>query len=84
MALQWTLLDRRVVLSVLDAIDVASPRRLIANRDGGPQLPSELIELLSRDFNFDLGNPSLFARETVRMVDDDTLQVTRGSPFAAA
>ena len=58
--LQYVLLDRRLVLLVLDAIDVPTPRRAVVNRDGGPQVPPEVVELVSRDFNINLNNSKLF------------------------
>lgn len=75
--LQYVLLDRRLVLQLLDASDVLTPPRLVVNRDGGPQLPGELVELVSRDFNIDLSNSALFPSHAIRMLDEDTLQVGR-------
>jgi hypothetical protein len=76
LSLQYVLLDRRLVLQLLEAIDVPTLGRLVVNRDT-PQLPAELVELVSRDFNVDLSSPSLFPQHTVRMLDEDTLQVGR-------
>lgn len=76
-AMQFVLLDRRLVGLLLDAIDVVTPLRLTANRDSGPALPAELVEIISRDFNIDLGSSALFPRETVSMPNEDTLQIGR-------
>ncbi len=77
LSLQHVLLDRRSVMLVLDAIDVRTPFRLVVNRDSGPALPAEVVELVSRDFNIDLSNSGLFPQLPVRMLDFDTLQVGR-------
>lgn len=84
-ALQWILLDRRLVGQLLDSIDVPTPTKLIANRGDLPSLPAELIELISRDFNVDFGDAARrFPQEPVTMPDIDTLQVgsrTMRKPF---
>lgn len=78
LSLQYILLDRRLILQVLDAIDVPTPSRLIVNRDGGPQsLPADLVELVSRDFNVDLSSSALFSEQQAKMLDVDTLQIGR-------
>lgn len=53
--LQCLLMDRRLVLAVLDAIDVPTPKRLWTTKDGGPQrsLSPDLLEIVGRDFGVD-------------------------------
>lgn len=78
--MQYVLLDRRLVMLVLEANDVPTPRRLTLNRDGGPQVPAEVVELVSRDFNINLNNPKLFAPPTHKVTqNDDELRVGKSS-----
>ena len=74
--MQMILWDRRLVLLVLDALDVKTPNRLVANRDSGPSLNQELKEVLGREFNIYF-NDTCFPQEPIEMLDYDTLQVGR-------
>lgn len=50
--MQELLLDRRTVLSILDAIDVPTPKRIIINQDR-PNLSHDALTVASRDFGID-------------------------------
>lgn len=52
--MQELLLDRRVVLAILDAIDVPTIKRIIVNRDR-PALSTRALGLASRNFGLDFG-----------------------------
>ncbi|RKP21635.1 hypothetical protein ROZALSC1DRAFT_26981 [Rozella allomycis CSF55] len=73
--LQQLLWDRRWVLSVLDAIDVPTPKRIIVNRDDGPKYYKGVIEELNKNLGIDLGNMTNFSRENVIQIDKDTIMV---------
>lgn len=75
--LQQLLLDRRLILMILDAIDVPTPPRLTCNRRGDqPMLPADLMDLVSRDFNIDFSNPAaLFPEQQGLLLPDGSMQV---------
>ncbi|SOV09832.1 probable VIP1 - actin cytoskeleton organization and biogenesis-related protein [Ustilago sp. UG-2017a] len=52
--LQQVLWDRRAVLSVLDSVGVATPRRLEVDRDGGPDLEDSILQDLKTRVGADL------------------------------
>lgn len=51
-ALLW---DRRLVGSVLDHMEVPTPRRLEVSRDGGPKVDDELRDLMQKRIGLTLG-----------------------------
>ncbi len=51
-ALLW---DRRLVGQVLDHVQVPTPRRLEASRDGGPKIDDELKEFIKASVGIELG-----------------------------
>lgn len=50
--MQELLLDRRIVMSILDAIDVPTPPRIVANTEA-PVLSPEALSLATRNFGID-------------------------------
>lgn len=60
--MQELLLDRRMILAVLDAIDVPTPPRIISNTDR-PKLSSEALSMITRDFGIDFYGPSFSTEE---------------------
>lgn len=73
LAMQECLLDRRVVLSILDAINVPTPRRLCVSRDGGPHLSDEVRAKVLRNIGIDVCAP--VPEEEFVVVDQDTISV---------
>lgn len=71
---QQLLFDRRMVLLILEAIDVSTPKRLCVNRDSGPNLPPELVEKVGRDFDIDFSTLK-FEQEPLEQIDYDTIKV---------
>ena len=71
--MQRILWDRRLVLNLLDAIGVPTPRRLVASRDGGPKLDSEVSAKIQRLFGVKIDKPCPEA--VVKMIDKDTIDV---------
>ncbi|EPQ59220.1 hypothetical protein GLOTRDRAFT_136149 [Gloeophyllum trabeum ATCC 11539] len=51
-ALLW---DRRLVLAVLDHLNVPTPRRLEVSRDGGPKIDDELRDMMKARLGIELG-----------------------------
>lgn len=74
--MQELLLDRRVILSVLDSIDVPSSRRLFRNLDR-PQLSHEVLEIASRNFGLDLYSPQF----RINDISQDYLECILPRPF---
>lgn len=65
------LLDRRLVMGVLDAIDVPTPPRIVVNRDGGPRFfNAEIAEVASRDFSL-VANSKKFPTLPLRLNRDE-------------
>ncbi|CAG8570925.1 435_t:CDS:10 [Paraglomus brasilianum] len=71
--MQQILWDRRLVLNLLDAIGAPTPRRLVASRDGGPKLDSEVSAKIQRLFGVKIDKPCPEA--IVEMIDRDTIDV---------
>lgn len=89
--MQKILWDRRICLRILDKIDVATPKRVEVNRDGGPSvLTQDLARHLKETTGVVLDGPDgmggqMTAPEKVELIDDgDTLTVdgvTLSKPF---
>lgn len=73
--MQQTLLDRRIVLAILDSINAPTPRRLIVNRDGGPKLPAEVSDKLKKSCGIDLSKPMPGVSHELEQIDEDTIKV---------
>ncbi|KAJ3402557.1 hypothetical protein HDV05_008386, partial [Chytridiales sp. JEL 0842] len=72
--MQKALMDRRVVLHILDAVSVPTPNRLISNRDDQPDLPEYLTKEVFRRTGIAL-SPAVFPQTTVVQIDQDTIQL---------
>ncbi|ORX89342.1 hypothetical protein K493DRAFT_383047 [Basidiobolus meristosporus CBS 931.73] len=71
--MQHVLFDRRLVLSILDAVGVPTPRRLIINRDGGPKVPDEVADKVYRHIGLKL-NETLPETE-VNVLSSDVIEI---------
>jgi inositol-hexakisphosphate/diphosphoinositol-pentakisphosphate 1-kinase len=52
--MQELLLDRRLVGKVLDILQVPSPRRLVASRDGGPKVSPQIKKIVFENLGLEL------------------------------
>jgi len=71
--MQILLWDRRLVLSLLDAVGVPTPKRLTVSRDGGPRLPEDLAASLAKSYGMDANKP--VPTQEAKMIDNDTIEV---------
>lgn len=72
--MQKLLFDRRLVLRLLDAIGVPTPRRLVVDRDSGPILSDDIKQSLNAlNISFDYTDTSI--HRDVRQIDLDTIEV---------
>ncbi|KDQ17328.1 hypothetical protein BOTBODRAFT_156087 [Botryobasidium botryosum FD-172 SS1] len=76
LALQELLWDRRCVFAVLDHFGVPTPRRLVASRDGGPNIGPELRSLLEANTGIKL--PVHWPDAEVRMREDNEAIIVNG------
>lgn len=80
--MQQLLMDRRLVLQVLDAIGVPTPRRLITHSNDPPPLSPEVEENLKKLYNID--TKTMFDNCRAEQVDPDHIRVkgdTMRKPF---
>jgi inositol hexakisphosphate/diphosphoinositol-pentakisphosphate kinase len=80
--LQKVFWDRRVVLSMLDAIMVPTPKRLEASRDGGPHVDPRVTAVIEKELGIRVDAPR--SQPNVSMKDADTLVIdgrTLRKPF---
>ncbi|KAI9340876.1 histidine phosphatase superfamily-domain-containing protein [Obelidium mucronatum] len=84
--MQKVLMDRRMVLSILDHVGVPTPKRLISNSsatDADITLTPEIIQHVRSTVGVNV-DPNAFRRERVIQVDADTIKlgdVTLTKPF---
>lgn len=71
--LQKVFWDRRVVLQILDKIDVPTPKRLECNRDGGPQIDKSIADTIQQTLGVRVDKPRPASELTMK--DDDTIVV---------
>ncbi|CAG8441951.1 6493_t:CDS:2 [Ambispora leptoticha] len=71
--MQKILWDRRLVMSLLDAIGVPTPQRLVASRDGGAKLEKEVSEKLAKSIGVKIDTPCEPAN--VQLIDYDTISI---------
>jgi inositol hexakisphosphate/diphosphoinositol-pentakisphosphate kinase len=65
-AMQELLFDRRIVGSLLDHLEVPTPRRLEASRDGGPKVAETLRQLVLEKQGLDINEARPMADVRVR------------------
>ncbi|XP_006460081.1 hypothetical protein AGABI2DRAFT_184577 [Agaricus bisporus var. bisporus H97] len=70
-ALLW---DRRLVGTILDHLQVPTPRRIEVSRDGGPKVESDLVELMKNRLGITLGKYQVTPEVTLRE-DEDAIVV---------
>lgn len=73
LSMQQLLLDRRLVLSILEAIHVSTPQRLTVNRDV-PLISKDVIDLVRKSTGADI-SPNAYKLNEAVMVNVDTIQV---------
>jgi inositol hexakisphosphate/diphosphoinositol-pentakisphosphate kinase len=74
--------DRRIVLQILDAINVPTPDRLEASRDGGPNVDPRVVAIVEKELGIRIDAPR--TQPDVTMLDHDTLVIdgkTLKKPF---
>lgn len=74
LATQALLWDRRCVLAVLDHLNIPTPERLIASRDGGPKVVAELARQVEANIGLVLGK-SVPTSEVTMREDGDAIIV---------
>lgn len=76
--LQKVLWDRRAVLAILDAVKVPTPRRIEADRDGGPSVEDKIAEDLQRRLQLDLRKGRKASNDChLKDGDEDTLIIEK-------
>ncbi|CAG8588680.1 9035_t:CDS:2 [Diversispora eburnea] len=75
--MQKILWDRRLVMKILDILGVQTPKRLIASRDGGSKIDSDVMSqvLKNVDATLDTLDQILVPPAKVEMIDIDTISV---------
>jgi hypothetical protein len=71
--MQKILWDRRLVLTLLDAIGVPTPHRLVASRDGGARVDPEISAKIQRSTGVKIDK--WYPEAVVEMMDSDTISV---------
>ena len=78
LVMQKILLDRRLVLLLLDAIGVQTPERIVVNRDNGPRVTADIRQRLKELGLLRQVEELIFQNSgctSVEQVDDDTIKV---------
>lgn len=81
--MQKILWDRRLVMEILDILGVQTPKRLVASRDGGPKIDSDVMSQVLKNVGTSLDQVSVPSAK-VEMFDFDTISVdnqTLRKPF---
>ncbi|PVU94118.1 hypothetical protein BB559_003086 [Furculomyces boomerangus] len=73
--LQHLLFDRRIVLDMLKMMGVETPRRLVAQRDGGPKLFKHAKEFIYKKYKVRLGESNKGENSVVEIIDVDTISI---------
>ncbi|KAJ1724209.1 inositol hexakisphosphate and diphosphoinositol-pentakisphosphate kinase [Coemansia erecta] len=79
---QFLLLDRRLVLEMLQHAGVPTPEHIIVSRDGGPKVPALVRRVVEQHLGLSLGGES--SMPDVEEIDCDTLRIgtrTLRKPF---
>ncbi|KAG5513228.1 hypothetical protein PMAC_001598 [Pneumocystis sp. 'macacae'] len=71
--MQKVLWDRRLVMSILDAINVSTPYRIECSRDNGPKIEQALADKLFRMFGIKTNIIQNISK--LRCIDEDTIDV---------
>jgi hypothetical protein len=75
LVLQKLLLDRRLVLRVLDAVGVRTPYRVVVDRDGGLKVGDDVAKRLKQLKVPSLNPPGQTLYSSIEQVDEDTYRV---------
>ncbi|ORX36980.1 hypothetical protein BCR36DRAFT_340296, partial [Piromyces finnis] len=73
--MQRLLLDRRLVLKLLDAIHASSPKRLFVDNNHSEWVPDSLIEKVKERMGIDLYAPEFKTNGKIIQIDADTISL---------
>ena len=73
--MQQILMDRRLVLKILDGVGIPTPSRLVSQKpDDLPNISQNLVDEIYKKFGIDISNNAFVPSEVVQ-VDADTIRV---------